>query len=90
MCKMLVRNNEEGTPIISINEMLRAEPLGLYFNHTTGEINLSMTDGKSFALGRIEKDQQSEWLTSMSEITIQSELAGLLAAGYRVGVHSAH
>lgn len=87
MCKAIMKKNEYGKLMISCDILLDGEPVALYVNRDSHEFSLSFCNGNVISLGHPAKcPELLAMLFSMREVTIESQCAGLLAAGYRVGV----
>ena len=85
MCRAIVKNQPTGTMSLRLNALLQDEPLALYID-PAGALALRLSNGAMVALGH---DGDSEALAEQDEVTIESFVGGILAAGYRVGIRSA-
>ncbi len=83
MCRAEVKNYPCGDVSISLNMLLQDEPLALYINSRTEAMVLKLTNGTMLPL---KHNADCLTLSQQNEITIESFIGGLLAAGYRVGV----
>lgn len=83
MCRAIVKNHPCGDVSISLNMMLQDEPLALYIDPRTQAMTLKLSGG---ALLPLKHNADCQSLSRQNEITIESFVGGLLAAGYRVGV----
>lgn len=83
MCRAVVKNHPCGDISISLNMMLQDEPLALYIDARTQAMVLKLSGG---TLVPLKHDADCASLSRQDEITIESFIGGLLAAGYRVGV----
>ena len=86
MCKATVKNQPSGDISISLNMMLQDEPLALYVDPQAGAISLKFCSGQLLAL---KHNSDCAFLAQQEEVTIESFVGGLLAAGYRIGIRSA-
>lgn len=83
MCRAEVKNHPCGDVSISLNMLLSDEPLALYIDPHTAALVLKLTSGTMLPL---KHNADCHTLSRQDEITIESVIGGLLAAGYRVGV----
>lgn len=83
MCRAVIKNHPCGDVSISLNMLLQDEPLALYIDPQTRAMVLKLNDG---AMVPLKHDADCVSLSRQYEITIESFIGGLLAAGYRVGV----
>ncbi len=86
MCKATIKNQPGGDISISLNMMLQDEPLALYVDPQAGAISLKFCSGQLLPL---KHNSDCRSFAGQEEVTIESFVGGLLAAGYRVGVRSA-
>lgn len=83
MYRAVVKNHPCGDVSIALNLLLQDEPLALYIDPQSQAMALKLSGG---GIVQLNYDNGSPRLSLQDEVTIESFVGGILAAGYRVGV----